>query len=287
MLETARDGNERRIAREVVCRRDGTAVPVELNCHPTYEDGVLTGAVISFRDVSEREAAHRELEDMLGALRAADEERRRLLAHLVTAQEDERRRIAADIHDDSVQAMSAVALELEAVRARLPAGERRLAALDRLRDSVAQAVRRLRMLLFELAPPELEQGGLASALDVLLLQLGREAGVEHELSGKLTTEPSADCRLVVYRIAQEAIANIRKHARATRVRVHLEAEDDGVLLRISDDGVGFDTAASARGPGHFGIVSMVHRAQLAGGTFSVSSRPGAGTTVTAWIPEPR
>lgn len=273
-------------ASEMVWRPGGAGVALELRRHPMRAGGELLGAVITLRDVGERERAREELEATLLRLREVGEDRRRLLAHLVTVQEDERRRIAADIHDDSVQAMSAVALELEAIRARLPAGERRLAAVDRLHESVLAAVDRLRALLFELAPPELEQGGLGAALRALLGQLARDAGVGHDIQENLVAEPSAECRLIVYRIAQEAVVNVRKHARAGWVWARLESRDGGIGLEIRDDGVGFDADPARPVPGHLGILSMTHRAQLAGGRLEVASAPGAGTTVSVWVPEP-
>jgi PAS domain S-box-containing protein len=216
--------------------------------------------------------------------RRGEEERRRLLAELVRAQEEERRRIAAEIHDDPVQAMTAVEMRLESLRRRVEGGAERR-ALEQLTASVSAAIARLRRLLVDLRPTRLDREGLAPALRALLDRLRAETGVDANLEDRILHEIPPDTGTVLYRIAQEALTNVRKHAEALEARVTLAERDGGILLRVRDDGRGFDPERAAEEqPGHLGLVSMRERAELVGGKFRITSTPGAGTTVEAWVP---
>jgi signal transduction histidine kinase len=234
-------------------------------------------------DITDRKLADDELQRSFELLRAADAERRQLLSRIVEAQEAERRRIAADIHDDPIQKMTAVGLRLETLARHLhdPEG---LAQLDALREAVTGAIARLRHLLFELHPPALERDGLSAALRDSLRELERDDEIATHLEDRLVGEPSDDVRAVAYRIAQEALTNIRKHAGATRVDVLLEGRSDGVLLRVRDDGSGFARGAETRA-GHLGIPAMRERAEMIGGRVRIDSTPGRGTMLEVWLPD--
>ncbi len=232
-----------------------------------------------FALAGERARVQAQLRLSVGELRKSAEDRSRLLAHVVQAQEEERRRIADDIHDDSVQVMTAVALRLATLRRRL--GE---AALDplvlNLEHDVRQAITRLRHLMFMLRPPALEAHGVGAALQAFLAQIADEAGLEYSLDDRLRREPEPDARTVVYRIAQEAVSNVCKHAQASRIDVTLSEHDGGVMVEIADDGGGFDASGPQPAPpGHLGLLVMRERAEQSAGWFSVESRPGVGTTV--------
>ncbi|MBW3577824.1 MAG: response regulator [Actinobacteria bacterium] len=207
-----------------------------------------------------------------------------LLTSTLRVQDEERERIACDIHDDSIQAMTAAAMRLGVLERHLngPEGRERLKAVE---GTVREAIARLRHLLFQLRPPELDEHGLATALDSYLSHVADDVGYRYELENLLESEPRIETRLALYRVAQEALFNVAKHAGASRVHVVLSERDDGYAIRIRDDGVGFDVAAQGRSrPGHLGLSSIRHRAELAGGTCRIESRPGAGTTVDVWIP---
>ncbi|HEY2703343.1 MAG TPA: PAS domain S-box protein [Candidatus Dormibacteraeota bacterium] len=215
----------------------------------------------------------------------ADQERRRLLSQLVTAQEAERTRIAYDVHDDSLQAMTAIGIRLEQLKRRLTS-PRDLDLIGCIDATLADAVRRLRALLLELGPPRLDGAGLSSAIADHARRGLEGTPTRVMVEDELTAEPDQECSIVVYRIAQEALANVRKHAAAATVRIRLESVDEGVLASIDDDGVGF-TIAKVRHdaePGHLGMTSMRERAEIAGGWLLLSSHPGCGTTVRYWIP---
>jgi len=208
--------------------------------------------------------------------------RRRRVGTMVRAQEDERKRIAGDIHDDSLQIMAVAAMRLGMVQDRVGDPDVRK-ALEQTRQSVQDAVARLRHLLFELRPRTLELEGLVPALQTYLEETLHESGTGFSLSDRLPEPPPPDTGAVVYRIAQEALINVRKHARATNVQVDLEPSDDGVLVRVTDDGTGFDTAATPE-TGHLGLASIRERAEMAEGWARISSEPGTGTVVEAWVP---
>jgi len=215
--------------------------------------------------------------------RVAEQTREALLRSLVAAQEEERRRIAADIHDDSVQKMTAVGLRLEALRRRMGDAEDP-AAVETLIDTVGAAIARLRHLLFELRPPALDREGLGAALRQYLDETQREAGLSVALENRLLEEPPHEIRAIAYRIAQEAVTNALRHAAGTQVDVLVESRDGGVLVRVRDDGVGMPHGVVGQSAGHLGIRTMRERAELAGGWFRVDTSPGQGTVVSFWLP---
>jgi PAS domain S-box-containing protein len=227
-----------------------------------------------------------ELEETIERLRQLDGQRQRLFSRLVDAQEEERRRIAAEIHDDPIQSMTAVLLRLGTLRLDHPEldGDGQLAEVM---DTVGHAIEDLRGLMFDLRPYVLDRDGLVPALELFLsTRVAPYVDATCELVDRLPSEPPEAIRVVLFRIAQEALTNIRKHAGGTRVDVVVERRDDGYALSISDDGVGFDRAATPDSPeGHFGLTSMRERADGAGGWCRIESAVGQGTTVAAWVPE--
>lgn len=264
-------------------RADGGEFPVELTISRVELPGppLFTGYL---RDITERKRAEEELERSFEALRKTDEERRILLAHLVKAQEEERKRIASDVHDDSIQVMAAVGLRLGMLRARLTDADQ-LRGLKKLESAVEQSIGRLRHLLFQLAPPTLEREGLAVAVQTYLEETFGENGVEFGLENLINREPSREIRILVYRIAQEALSNVRKHAQARHIVVRLEQSDGGLLVQIRDDGVGYSPDyPETPQPGHLGLVAMRERAEMLGGWFKVEGVPSVGTTVEFWVP---
>ena len=236
-------------------------------------------------DITDLKHAEQERERSLARLHEALEDRRKLLVALVSAEEEGRRRIAGGIHDDSVQAMTVVVLRLGLLRGRL-AAEKDLEVVDELERTARDAIARLRHLIFELHPPELDRDGLAAALRSSLAQLKSAFNLETSLDSRLEAEPEPNCRAIAYRIAQEALANVRKHACGTRVDVVLQHKGEGILVRITDNGVGFDVNAVTQQqlPGHLGVIAMRERAEVAGGWLQITSKLGIGSLVAFWIP---
>jgi PAS domain S-box-containing protein len=256
-------------------RADGTEFPVELAIARIDLPGPpsFTGYI---RDISVRKRREGALQDSL-------DRRRRLEVLLVHAQESERKRIAWDLHDDSIQAMTAVALRLKAFRRRVAQDPDFAAHLDELEKVVREAIGRLRGLLFELRPVVLDRDGLVAALRQYLETLEPE-GISIALENRLRTEPPPETRVLLYRLAQEALMNVRKHARAGRVEVTVEERGEGVALRIRDDGAGFSPEQQPARTGHLGLLAMRERADVFGGWCRIESAPGSGTTVDVWVP---
>jgi signal transduction histidine kinase len=180
--------------------------------------------------------------------------------------------------------MGAVGLALDGLlrRAEDPVETERLAEL---REVVQGATSRLRNLLFTLSPPALATG-VANAIDAYARRLAADHGLEIQVTGVLSHEPPMTTRLVLYRIAQEALTNAARHAQASRIDVTLLDVRRGLLMTIADDGVGIPQHAGGA-PGHVGLTSMRHRAEIAGGRCRIeANETGPGTTVTVLLPHP-
>ena len=247
-----------------------------------FDRGKVAGLVSVGIDITETARAKREAERSLALLEIADEERRHLLDRIVRAQEQERRRIAADIHDDSVQILTALALRLDVLSGRVEDPDV-LQQLSEIKDTARAAISNLRQLMFELHPPILDREGLAAALKLLLEQLREESGVEVRLDNRLGDGPVLETSAAAYRIAQEALVNVRKHAHARRVGVELAERPAGLYVRVTDDGRGF-TIGDPPAPGHLGLVTMRERVETAGGWIRIDSEPGRGATVEFLLP---
>jgi signal transduction histidine kinase len=231
--------------------------------------------------------AESDLRDAIALLEDTANDRRRLRQELVSVTARERRRLATDIHDDALQALTAVKLRLQRLRRRVRAESER-----GLVDDVAMLVDRaddaLRDMLLELRPPESALiGGLVPAVRHHLENLSREAEIECEFLPMLTAEVPEQPAQIAFRVLREAATNAVKHAKSSRLVVALEEQDDGIFVRVSDDGRGFLTGEGRTPPGHLGLSSMQEHVELAGGSFTIDSRLGEGTTVKFWIPRQR
>jgi PAS domain S-box-containing protein len=246
--------------------------------------GNTAGAIAVAIDVTERRRTEEALRQTVATLQDVDQNRQALLRRLVDAQEEERRAIARDIHDDTIQSVFAVGLRLSALRKALhEAGV--IEQLEVLEQSVQASADRLRHLLFELRPAALDEGGLAAAMREYLDVMKRENPIEVVLDAALEQSPASETQVIAYRIAQEALGNVRKHARARRVECAVSAVDKGILTRIADDGVGFEDDRRRPVAGHLGLVSMRERAEIAGGWLRITSAKGQGCVVEYWIPD--
>ena len=224
-------------------------------------------------------------------LRAAAEDERRavqqaLMERLVRAQDAERARIAADVHDDSVQALAAVDLRLSALKKRLrTAAPDEVGSLDTIITTVHDAATRLRNLLFELETPAIESP-LAPALEDAATHVFDDTDITWAVEERGTAALPVGVRVSAYRIAREAMVNARKHAVASRVTLTVDASPDGVLVDVVDDGIGV-AAASEQDSGRrrSGVTAMRDRAVASGGWWE--SRPGphgVGTAVSFFLP---
>jgi two-component system sensor histidine kinase UhpB len=212
-------------------------------------------------------------DQMLDRLEA---ERRESASRALGAQEEERRRIARELHDEVGQSLTATVLRIARVEPAVePATARELEAI---RDAVRATLEEVRAIAANLRPEALDDLGLAAALRQLSIEAER-AGLVVERSVDAGVGLSPEREVVVYRIAQEAIANTMRHARAQRIELRLERVGGGTRLRIADDGVGAEVLQQGGG-----IRGMRERAVLAGGTLAVRTERGAGTVVTLDLP---
>ncbi len=220
----------------------------------------------------------------------ADRERalQDLIGKLLGAQEEERRRVAYEVHDGLAQVAAAAHQHLQAfARRHPPQAERGREDLRRILKLVRGTVSDARRIIANLRPTTLDDLGLAATISLEVERL-REEGYQVDDEDTLGEERLPETiEIALYRITQEALTNMRKHARARRVRIELRREEEEVRLVVSDDGKGFDPAAPPpeHGPGErVGLVGMQERIGSLGGTLEIASRPGAGTSVTAAVP---
>ena len=263
-------------------RSDRRQFPADVTLIPiSTKQGTVT--VISVADITEALRTQFVLELGFDVLESADRGRQALLGHVIRAQERERSRIAADIHDDTIQVLTAANLRLQQLRHRLRDPDQ-LRILDKLEQTLNLSLSRLRQLIFDLRPSNLERGSLAPTLRAYLEQLSSDTGIVYQFEDGCTGRASAASTRLIYRTAQEALANVRKHSRATTVRVQFLEVSDGCLARITDDGVGYDPSEVEDRPGHLGLTLMRERTQIAGGWCRIESTPAGGTTVEFWVP---
>jgi len=215
--------------------------------------------------------------------RHADLALRNLSGRLIRAHEEERARLARELHDDLTQRLARIAIDL----GRLDLVEDEGAKADEMRavrDGLSRLSADVHTLAYRLHPTIVEDLGLVEALRSECERLARQEsiGIQEKLgqtSGPIPRETS----LCLFRVAQECLRNVARHARAGGVVVSLSELDGGLQLAVHDDGVGFDLAAH-RERGHLGIASMHERVSLLGGRLEFDSAPGKGTTVYAWVP---
>ena len=228
------------------------------------------------------------------------DERRRLLGRVLQAAEDERIRIAHDLHDGPVQQLAVLNYDIYRARKRLAellgrAGSEALVrdlrttdeVLEQVEDGLGQEVRVLRHLMGALRPPVLDNRGFGEALSEHANRFEQETGIGVDVGLGLEMRLPPEAETILYRITQESLNNVAKHAKAAQVTVTVDQLDDGrVRLRVRDDGIGFDASTSAQllREGHYGLAGMRERASLVGGTLEVGSIPGHGTTIEVRLP---
>jgi len=253
----------------VFVRKDGKSLPVELALTRTVWYG-QPSVIVIFRDIIERKRL------------------RSYVTEVTKAQEEERKRVARELHDETIQSLAALALDIQAATRTKPRPpEPLLRRLDDLRRKTNAIIDGVRRFSYELRPDVLDQLGLIAALEVLTNELGKEAGIKAhvEVIG-VDRRLAPDLELALFRIAQEALQNVRKHSRANKVIVTVTFEMDSVKLEITDNGQGFeviDAWGDLAVRGKFGLVGMEERVRLFDGKLKVRSQPGKGTTISAEV----
>lgn len=274
-----------------VPRADGTPAYLSISVTGLVKDGETIGQQGIARDISPQVTLRQEVARRTQELRLSEERRNEMRDYvtLITrAIEEERKRVARELHDDTAQALVALARNLDALTLDVgaqPTARQRVEEIRALAEDILHNVRRFSR---DLRPSLLDDLGLVPAVEWLTEDLSQQTGVHAELDVVgMARRIEPDVELSLFRIAQEALSNVRRHARATHVAVRLSFSDTRVRLRVRDDGVGFlpnerpADLSSARG---LGLRGMRERAELIGGTLVVTSEPGKGTIIEATAP---
>ena len=255
--------------------RKGTCLSFHLSLNPLRLNNTRAVCLIA-SDLSEMKRAEQ-------ALRASSEQFRNLAAHLLSVREEERTRISREVHDELGQSLTAVKMDLAWLAGRLPQrnGEmlKRIRATGQLADSIIQSIRRIST---ELRPPVLDLG-LAAAVEWQVQEFQARSGVQCKARLLIREVVTSNVSTAMFRIFQETLTNVGRHAKATRVEVVLQKQQDRLVLLIHDNGRGFDLVDTSLSKS-LGLLGMRERAAVLGGQVDISSTPGKGTTVAAWIP---
>lgn len=307
ILNAYRRGLPCRVDDEVFWRADGSAFATEYSSYPVIEDGEVRGAVVTFVDITARKQAQQALQQAKDALQATNDrleqrvaERtqelssalarlRELSAYSETVRETERTRIAREIHDELGSLLVALKMDVNWLERRVtgePALAHKCHGMGGLIDTAVDKVGRI---ITDLRPSILDHQGLWAALDwqaqEFIERFEWDAQVQLVVAAGVQT-PQGGLAIAVFRIFQEVLTNVARHAQAKKVsiRIHVDAPPDPVLyLEVQDDGVGA-SAAALRAADSYGVMGMHERAGHHGGRFSIHSAPGAGTRVKLVMP---
>ncbi|MBT9589003.1 PAS domain-containing protein [bacterium] len=240
---------------------------------PIFKGGQVDSVVIVASNVTESRRIHDELRQSQARLR-------RLGARQQSALEDERRRIAREIHDELGQMLTALRIDLSCLERRLENGAdyERVLVMKQIVDGTMATVRRISS---SLRPPLLDELGPRAALAWLIQETCTRAGLTCSLSTTLGKTPlDEECSLAIFRICQEALTNVVRHARASRAEVRLTVEGDRIDIQVTDDGVGISDTEK---DGSLGLLGLQERAERLGGSVTIEGHPGRGTTVRAHL----
>jgi len=255
--------------------RKGAPLSVQLSLNPLRLESTKAVCLIA-SDLSEMKRAEQEL-------RASSEQLRNLAAHLLSVREEERARISREVHDELGQALTAVKMDLAWLAGRLPRRKgqmlKRIRSTRQLADDIIQSIRRIST---ELRPAVLDLG-LAEAVEWQVQEFQTRSGIQCTVRLLTREVVASNASTAMFRIFQETLTNVARHAKATRTEVVLQKQQDWLVLLIRDNGRGFDQADPSLSKS-LGLLGMRERAAILGGRVNISSAPGKGTTVTAWIP---
>jgi PAS domain S-box-containing protein len=276
-------------------RADGSEIYISTTGKPLFDQG---GRFLGYRGVSSdvtdavraaealREAKEAEMRHLTQSM-AAEAERRRLLERLVNVQEQERLRIARELHDQLGQDLAGLSLALKNFESTIHTkrGRNTLRQLEALTAEIGQNVHRV---AWELRPTSLEDIGLVQAVEALTVDWSERTGIRVDYQSVCgeTARFSTPAEITAYRVVQEALTNVVKHAAASTVSVVLKCDAEAVQIIVEDNGAGFDPATTPI-PGRFGLAGMRERLSLVGGTITIDSAPKAGTAIYIRIPVER
>jgi PAS domain S-box-containing protein len=294
-----RQGLPCRVDTEVFWRADGRPFDVEYSSYPVVESGVVRGAVITFLAITERRRAEAllkrakdELESRVdertGELSAALRSLRELGAHAHSVREEERTRIAREIHDELGSLLVALKFDVNWMQRRLTGNEELARKCQSMARLIEGAVENVGRIITDLRPSILDHQGLLAALEWQVQEFRESTELEcesriHVAAG--VEPPGGALATAVFRIFQEMLSNVARHALAARVGIAITLDDDALTIQVEDDGAGAPAGAFTR-PDSYGVMGMRERARHFGGRVTLSSNPGAGTRARLVIPLP-
>jgi signal transduction histidine kinase len=209
-----------------------------------------------------------------------------LARRLEAAKEEERKDIARELHDDMGPTLTAVVINLQLIGLEKDADKAKHRIADSI-DLVDRMVQQIRDLSLDLRPPLLDEMGLVAALRGYLETQAQRTGIEIEVAGDTVPDLTPEIEITAFRVAQEAVTNAIRHAKARRIEVSVEPVNGTLAIRVHDDGKGFDVQGTVEGPAtgkSIGLLGMQERAKLLGGDLRITSAPGRGTTVQLRLP---
>jgi signal transduction histidine kinase len=283
MLSTLRARRRQYELRDYLLTREQQAAELERRVHERTAELAHANQLLT-DEVQERTRAEETLRQRNQELDTLNKRLQELAQKIVSIQEDERRRVSRELHDEAGQSLTALKISLDLTRAILP--PELTEARESLTDAMAltsETMERIRLLAHDLRPPILDHASLKTTLQALCQEFsGRTQLTVHYNGDDLPRLPNA-VTVALYRILQEALTNIARHANAHNVDVSLKREDNTILLHVRDDGSGFDTHSIRSG---IGLDGMRERLELLGGALEINSQPTHGTFLVARIPTP-
>ena len=257
--------------------KDGSEIYVEINASTVSYQGRIADLVL-VRDITERKKAEAEL-------KASREQLRELSTHLQSVREEERTRLARDIHDELGQTLTALKIDLSWLSKKLPTEQELLLEKTRAMSKIVDmTIQKVKSISAELRPGLLDDFGLVAAIEWQLGEFRELTGLRSEVSSKLKEiDSNRDRSTALFRVFQELLTNIARHADATKVKVSLTEEADNVVLKVSDNCKGI-TKEQVSDPRAFGLVGIRERIHFWRGKFEINGIPGKGTTAAVSIP---
>ncbi|MBA4416796.1 MAG: hypothetical protein C0392_02625 [Syntrophus sp. (in: bacteria)] len=238
------------------------------------------------REIAERRQAAEKLKESDLALRISQRDLRKLTGKLLSAEEEERRRVARELHDDFTQRLAVLAIDAGILEQELAMKcEEVVPRVEGLKEQLVKLSADLHHLSRQLHPSIIDDLGLAKAIESECIHFSQQEGIDVQLVIRDVPEPVAkEIAVPLYRVVQEALRNVAKHAQAKTVHVFLLGEGDSLHVSVEDDGVGFEGKPIQRGKAGLGLVSMKERVRFIRGKFLIDTRPGKGTLVSVDAP---
>ena len=304
ILNAFRAGKPCRIDSDMLWRADGTSFYAEYSSHPILDRDHITGAVVTFVDISDRKHAeellhqahdeleHRvadrtsELSNAFAEIERSNEQLRQLSAHLLTVREDERSRIAREIHDELGSVLVALKLDVGWLKAKFDANPELVAKASAMAGLIDAAVVEVGRIITDLRPSMLDHQGLWAALEWHAQEFLQATGLRGQLDMHIAPDapmPDGALATAVYRVFQEILNNVARHANATAVEIQISADAKALAIKVRDNGRGI-TLEQLRHPKSHGVLGMSERVRHFGGRFAIGPATYGGTRVKVSLP---